>query len=156
MTIHEKSITAGGWTGAGYAVVDPDTGAGAYLIRRRGARRHFGHWLGNVFSLALLSLAVAVVPPVGPLVAGAIVVALIGLVYLAKLDYERLPDQAAKDCFLAGMAATIGAVAFAAGLATGVAGFAKVVFTAAGIGLVANDWWADLPSPLACLGIRKQ
>ena len=32
VTIHEKAITESGWSGAGYAVIDPETGAGAYLI----------------------------------------------------------------------------------------------------------------------------
>ena len=32
VTISEKPVTVGGWTGAGYAIVDPATGAGAYLI----------------------------------------------------------------------------------------------------------------------------
>ena len=32
MTISEARITYAGWTGAGYLVVDPQTGAGSYLI----------------------------------------------------------------------------------------------------------------------------
>ncbi len=36
VTFHEKSITAHGWTGVGYIIVDPDTGAGAYLIEGKG------------------------------------------------------------------------------------------------------------------------
>ena len=32
VVISEKPVTVGGWTGAGYAIVDPTTGAGAYLI----------------------------------------------------------------------------------------------------------------------------
>jgi hypothetical protein len=32
VTIHEKPINAFGWQGTGYAVIDPQTGAGAYLI----------------------------------------------------------------------------------------------------------------------------
>ena len=36
VTFHEKSINAHGWTGVGYIIVDPDTGAGAYLIEGKG------------------------------------------------------------------------------------------------------------------------
>jgi hypothetical protein len=32
VTVHQSQITVNGWTGAGYSVVDPGTGAGAYLI----------------------------------------------------------------------------------------------------------------------------
>ena len=36
VTVHEKAITAFGWTGYGYTIVDPDTGAGAYIIEGKG------------------------------------------------------------------------------------------------------------------------
>ena len=32
VTIHEKPITQSGWTGAGYTTIDPETGAGGYMI----------------------------------------------------------------------------------------------------------------------------
>ncbi len=32
VTVHEKDITVNGWTGNGYIMLDPDTGAGAYKI----------------------------------------------------------------------------------------------------------------------------
>jgi hypothetical protein len=34
--VHERAITAYGWTGYGYIIVDPDTGAGSYLIEGNG------------------------------------------------------------------------------------------------------------------------
>ncbi|MCL2076104.1 MAG: hypothetical protein FWH15_06650 [Betaproteobacteria bacterium] len=36
VTIHEKPITAHGWTGYGYTIIDPDTGAGGYIIEGSG------------------------------------------------------------------------------------------------------------------------
>ena len=36
VTFHESSINAYGWHGVGYSIVDPDTGAGAYLIEGAG------------------------------------------------------------------------------------------------------------------------
>ena len=36
VTIHEKPVSMSGWTGAGYSVIDPDTGAGGYLIEGKG------------------------------------------------------------------------------------------------------------------------
>ena len=32
ITIHESPITESGWTGAGYSMIDPNTGSGGYLI----------------------------------------------------------------------------------------------------------------------------
>ena len=32
VTVHEKPINAHGWTGYGYTITDPETGAGAYII----------------------------------------------------------------------------------------------------------------------------
>ena len=32
VTIHEKPVTAYGWTGYGYIITDPETGGGAYLV----------------------------------------------------------------------------------------------------------------------------
>jgi hypothetical protein len=36
VTVHEKPINAFGWSGYGYTIVDPETGAGAYLIEGSG------------------------------------------------------------------------------------------------------------------------
>ena len=36
VTVHEKPINAHGWTGYGYTITDPETGAGAYIIEGRG------------------------------------------------------------------------------------------------------------------------
>ena len=41
VTVHEKSINKHGWKGFGYIVIDPETGAGAYIIEGRGN----GGWL---------------------------------------------------------------------------------------------------------------
>ena len=34
--VHERAISANGWTGYGYSIIDPDTGVGAYLIEGKG------------------------------------------------------------------------------------------------------------------------
>ena len=36
VSFHEKAISAHGWSGQGYIIVDPETGAGAYLIEGKG------------------------------------------------------------------------------------------------------------------------
>ena len=36
VTVHERQISAHGWSGYGYTIVDPETGGGAYLIEGKG------------------------------------------------------------------------------------------------------------------------
>ena len=36
VTLHERAINAHGWSGYGYIVTDPETGAGGYIIEGRG------------------------------------------------------------------------------------------------------------------------
>ena len=58
VTIHEKPLTISGWTGAGYTVIDQDTGAGGYLIEGGsnggflqslfGALLQIGSWLTSL------------------------------------------------------------------------------------------------------------
>ncbi|WP_347486130.1 hypothetical protein ABFV80_001149 [Vandammella animalimorsus] len=49
VTFHEARINEHGWSGYGYSIVDPETGAGAYLIEGKGN----GGWLENIKSKAL-------------------------------------------------------------------------------------------------------
>ena len=65
VTIHEKAISESGWTGAGYTVIDPETGAGGYLIEG-GARGAILIILG-VIVLALGILALDGLIVLGPL-----------------------------------------------------------------------------------------
>lgn len=48
MTFHEAKINEGGWGGYGYTIIDPDTGAEAYLIEGGG---NGGLWLTMVQQL---------------------------------------------------------------------------------------------------------
>ena len=56
MVFHEKPITTHGWTGMGYAILDPDTGAGAYLIAGGG---NGSYLIGLIAGLALTSFFAA-------------------------------------------------------------------------------------------------
>ena len=53
VTFHEKAISAHGWSGQGYIIVDPETGAGAYLIEGRGSG-------GFIAALAAMAASVVV------------------------------------------------------------------------------------------------
>jgi hypothetical protein len=52
VTVHERAINANGWTGYGYIIIDPDTGAGSYLIEGKGNGAIMILLLGIVFMLA--------------------------------------------------------------------------------------------------------
>ena len=77
VTIHEKPITQSGWTGAGYTTIDPDTGAGGYMID--GGSN--GGWL--VYALAIIVLmALASIQFIAILGGFAIIAAVAGIVSL--------------------------------------------------------------------------
>ena len=114
VTIHEKAITESGWSGAGYAVVDPETGAGAYLIEG-GARGAF--WTGVVFGALFISTLMIFLACIGALsiptggaagAAAAIILLpaflfLMGHVLAALYDMTRLMNEDARECFWGGV-----------------------------------------------------
>ncbi len=53
VTIHEAPITVSGWTGAGFTMIDPQTGAGGYLIEGGSS----GGWLKIVLAITFLVIA---------------------------------------------------------------------------------------------------
>jgi hypothetical protein len=64
VTVHEKAISAFGWSGYGYIIVDPETGAGAYLIEGSGNGGYlFAIAIALVFSewiIASIGLAIVI------------------------------------------------------------------------------------------------
>jgi hypothetical protein len=59
VTVPQREITFNGWTGVGYVVVDPTTGAGAYMISGGvgGAFIYILWWIGYIILLVALSLS---------------------------------------------------------------------------------------------------
>ena len=95
--IHEEPITAFGWQGSGYMIIDPDSGAGAYKISggANGGFIDFDHasyiWiLGLVASFAapLVSVLAAKILVISAVLATALLVA------DAVVNYSRLPAEA--------------------------------------------------------------
>ena len=62
VTAHEDTINFHGRPSAGYMVIDPETGAGGYLYRRRRERRVLGCSLGCLRLLLLLGFFLEVGP----------------------------------------------------------------------------------------------
>ena len=61
VTIHQSDITFSGWTGSGYIIIDPDTGAGAYKIGG-GANGGAVAGIGIVSTILAISGASTVAP----------------------------------------------------------------------------------------------
>lgn len=53
---HEKAISVHGWTGHGYIMVEPNTGAGAYIIEGRGNGGNLGIEFAALAGLAVIGL----------------------------------------------------------------------------------------------------
>lgn len=52
VTVHESAISTTGWTGYGYVITDPETGAGGYLIEGKGD----GGWLALGVAAVFLAI----------------------------------------------------------------------------------------------------
>lgn len=55
VTTHQAEITVNGWTGSGYIILDPETGAGAYKIS--------GGFNGAIFAVAMIFMALSIIVP---------------------------------------------------------------------------------------------
>lgn len=76
VVISQAAVTVGRWTGVGYILLDPETGAGAYLISG-GANGGFFDWLNEVSTEAGIALYIAglIATLAGPFAVAAITVA---------------------------------------------------------------------------------
>jgi len=63
VTVHERQISAHGWTGYGYVITDPETGAGGYIIEGKGN----GGFLVAFFLCAISFIAAVFIIPSAPL-----------------------------------------------------------------------------------------
>ncbi|MEO6278295.1 transglutaminase domain-containing protein [Roseateles sp.] len=92
VTIHQAPITQDGWTGAGFTIIDPQTGAGGDLIEGGGN----GAWI-PLASIAFAMLAVVLGPLLGALFIGEVTfvgaLALIGGVYYALTQYIKYINE---------------------------------------------------------------
>jgi len=106
--IHEKPITQSGWTGAGYTTIDPETGAGGYMIDGGSnggwlylaaaglaglAKIVIGMFILSMLSIFLAGVGITLVVPMISLFTFILVVILAAVVgYLAYLYDSRNPD----------------------------------------------------------------
>jgi hypothetical protein len=154
VTVHEKAISAYGFSGVGYIIVDPDTGAGAYLIEGGG---NGAFLMGLLFGIAFLSTLIlyvisfpvseafvmAFLPVIAPLI-GAVMGNIIN--YFNSLSYES------KNCFITGFLTGITALLIPLGLSPiASAPLVSQIMAYFGIAGIVPFIAADLPGQYACL-----
>ena len=121
VTTHQSDITVSGWTGCGYVILDPNTGAGAYKIS--GGTN--GDWMPMTeIGLAMLSFFVPIIAALGSLGAVALLILGVALIvaltsYLKKVD-EIAAAQNLTDEQKAGAVRTISAVAMMSNIASAI------------------------------------
>ena len=103
VTVHERPITYNGWSGAGYIVLDPGTGAGGYMIEgaaNGGAFAAFGAGLLGVIGMFLLTGGI------GPVIFAAFLISLaIHLAVFALIELISDGSLTAENAFLYSVAA---------------------------------------------------
>ncbi|MEW5837732.1 MAG: hypothetical protein AB1717_02735 [Pseudomonadota bacterium] len=126
VTVHQADITVNGWTGSGYIILDPETGAGAYKISGGANGAWFSGFLAGVSIGAVLTI---IGIGAGALVGGTYELLIFGgaallltvfimtvqalaLAYI--IDYYS-GDNTALGCLTSGVATGIGFTSFGAG-----------------------------------------
>ena len=148
VTVHQSPVTLNGWTGAGYIVIDPQTGAGGYLIEGGANGGKLLAAISGLMTGAIAGMYVAVF--IAEFVAGAIalgpflvlllIVALI-LAAIVLLMYLLAEDQDQFFCFTGGAMTGFNIAMIWAPLAK----FVQVIMNLVGWGFVAgNALWQCL------------
>jgi hypothetical protein len=159
VTISQSTISYKGWTGAGYILIDPNTGAGAYLIGggADGAISLFlGLVLGRMITIIALDAAVALTP-VGFAATIATVLSTLTLVLILYGVAKKAEDKdLVAKCFWVGVFSALGGNGlkfksgkpFAENTPTGLLDnpIVKLILYAIGLKFAA-------PTALECLGI---
>ena len=141
VTIHQSPISYAGFSGAGYVITDPQTGAGAYLIEggARGAVLFFAGVLAGALTVGIL---VAFTPLIlaGPVGIGAALVSaliitgfLIPLIaFIDQVYKSATPKQ--QGCFATGVLVGVGGAAGAPTAGVPAVVLLGAIFTALGAG----------------------
>ncbi len=134
VTVHEKPISAHGFTGYGYTITDPETGAGAYLIEGKGN----GGWLVLVIAGVLLAFGLYfLMLPFFVLFAAHLGVVLAGLLGVLMLSVNLNADASFSRAVLSNIAwsvigfALLGLLVPATAVASGIVAVLTVLVTIA-------------------------
>jgi hypothetical protein len=150
VTIHEAPISAHGFTGSGYFAIDPQTGAGAYIIEG-GARGAYwrGVGFGQTLALELFLLGASFIA--GPGAAALLLGLLPSFLYIGyqMTIYVKSLSQDERSCFFNGVSQGFAASSMALGLVPGLGLIGPVLGTLGGLfGLALGEYINDTPGYL--------
>jgi hypothetical protein len=113
VTISQSTISYKGWTGAGYSIVDPNTGAGAYLIGG-GADGAICKIVGLLYGATLVEalyfadIAIETKNAATYLAISAAIIILVESIIVIYAAYKNIYGDNAADCFGLGIAMMLG------------------------------------------------
>ena len=106
---HESPVTIGGWTGAGYEIIDPQTGGGAYLISGSASG---GFIVGFLTSIFCILFAIFILPEISVL--GAVLVAGWEIAnfffWIASINHATNADEFNRDTAAHTLAGLVGLI----------------------------------------------
>ncbi len=114
-TVSQNNITVGSWTGVGYIIADPDTGAGAYRISggSNGAAYKSGFATGTMAGVVILGFMVELTTPLNPIgpsalpllgaaIEGLLIAMIASLAFLAVLTTLSDNPEMVAGCYFSG------------------------------------------------------
>jgi hypothetical protein len=133
VTVHQSPINQSGWTGSGYIITDPATGAGAYKISG-GANGAFVNGLALGFAAAVL--VIAMMTPLAIPLAAFLAIFFVPALFHALALYNTPEERA---CFLGGAVLGFGIASLAlGGIAVAIEGGLATAATAG------TNYWTSL------------
>jgi heme/copper-type cytochrome/quinol oxidase subunit 4 len=143
---HTDAVSVPGWSGAGYIIIDPDTGAGAYKIS---GGANGGYLIGFSLAVSATILILAALPALSNLLTAETAILAIGLAagqFVAMVGFYHVFNSISEEagaCFLGGVVAGITAALMASGVAGAAFSWIGFILSQAGlVGSPASDCFA--------------
>lgn len=148
---HTDAVSVPGWSGAGYIILDPETGDGVYKIESgsNGAGLFFGLIIGTAISLFIFSLVAFPALFANPLTGGLMVAALGAMLLFAVIWFSvfnsLVADENFSKCFNTGLFAGLsaGLTLLSFGYASILKGKIVAIFAIVGLTVTIAD--AEIP-----------
>ncbi|NND83359.1 MAG: transglutaminase domain-containing protein [Gammaproteobacteria bacterium] len=143
---HSDDIQVPGWSGAGYVILDTDTGAGSYKISGGG---NGSYLLGLTIGITLVGILVATLATGSFVVIGSILASLgINATFFAAWNLEFSDEEFDFKCFAVGLMNGLFSIGFFFGSGVAAIGIYQALVAALGFGTL---YTSRIPNPRQCL-----